>query len=190
MNYGKDFAEFEIKNLSVKFKDDESPAVRAGCVGSLEESMNTKTVTKKCEGITVKQVTRGDGTGELKVTLHMLYDLFIKCFGMDFDDLKDGVHAYGRNSVHKPFCLTAEVYDEDENEKLKAYPNAVITSGIARKIENGAEEVAEMEITIGVMPDDDGFGMYEAIVSTLADEEVKTKWMSDFSRDLVETEAV
>ncbi len=185
--YEKDFSEFEIKNLSVRFEGEET-STKLGCVGSYEESLNTKTVRKKCEGIVVKQVTRGDGTGELKVNIHMRYDLFTKCFGMDFEGLKNGVHSYGRNSVHKSFCLTGEVYDEDGNEKLKAYPNVVINSGVARKIENGAEEVAEMELTIGVMPDETGQGMYEAIVSTIEDEEVKSKWMTSFSPDLVKME--
>lgn len=184
MNYERDFSEFEIKDLSVKFENEQT-ATRAGCVGSLDESMNTKTIIKKCEGITKKQIIKGDGTGEIKVSLHMNYDLFVKCFGMNFDELKEGIYSYGQNSIHKPFCLTAKVYDEDGNEKLKAYPNAVITSGIARKIENGAEEVAEMEITIGIMPDDTGQGMYEAIVSTLKDNSIENSWMSSFTRELI-----
>ena len=141
--YDKGFSEFEVKNTSIKFSDDTS-AVKVGCVGTLEESMNSKTITKKCEGVVAKSVSRGDGTGELTMSLHMRYDLFLKSYGMVSTDLKDGVYSYGQNSRHQSFCMTCEVLDEDGVKKLKAYPNCVITTGIARKIENGAEEVAEM----------------------------------------------
>ena len=186
MNYGKDFSEFEVKNTSIKFENDEI-ATKVGCVGSLEETMNSKTITKKCEGVVKKSVSRGDGTGELAMTLHMNYDLFLKSYGMASDgfDLAEGVYSYGQQSIHKPFCLTCEVFDEDGNKKLKAYPNCVITTGIARKIENGAEEVAEMEITITVMPDDNGQGMYEAIESLITDQSIKTDWLNNFTPELV-----
>ena len=188
MSYEKGFSEFEVKETSIKFTEDES-AVKVGCVGSLEETMNSKTITKKCEGIVVKSVTKGDGTGELALSLHMRYDLFLKTYGMMSDGLVDGVCSYGKNSVHKPFCLTCVVLDEDGVRKLKAYPNCVITSGISRKIENGAEEVAEMELTVSVMPDDIGNGMYEAIESLITDENVKTKWLTNFTPDLVQASA-
>ena len=185
--YEKGFSEFEVKNTSIKFANDET-ATKVGCVGSLEETMNSKTITKKCEGVVVKSVSRGDGTGELALSLHMRYDLFLKTYGMMSDGtLAEGVYTYGKNSIHQNFCLTAEVYDEDGVKKLKAYPNCVVTTGIARKIENGAEEVAEMEMTISVMPDENGNGMYEAIESLITDATVKADWMTKFSPELVKT---
>lgn len=186
--YESVFSEFEVKNTSIKFAEDDT-AIKVGCVGSLEETMNSKTITKKCEGVVVKSVSRGDGTGELAMSLHMRYDLFLKSYGMASDGLKDGVYAYGQNSIHKPFCLTCEVKDEDGIKKLKAYPNCVITTGVSRKIENGAEEVAEMEITVSVMPDEFGNGMYEAIESQLQDETIKNTWLTNFTPDLVQESA-
>lgn len=184
MNYEKPFSEFEIKNTSIKFEGDES-AVKAGCVGSIDEAMNSKTITKKCEGVVAKTIVRGDGTGEIKISLHMRYDLYLKTYGMVSDGLIDGVYGYGKNSRHNPFCLTAEAYDEDGNGKLKAYPNCMVTSGIARKIENGAEEVAEIELTASVMPDENGFGMYEAIITDSLDSSVISSWLTNFTPDLV-----
>ena len=184
MMYESVFSEFEVKNTSIKFVDD-ATAIKVGCVGSLEETMNSKTITKKCEGIVVKSVSKGDGTGELALSLHMKYDLFLKSYGMASDGLADGVYSYGRNSVHKNFCLTCEVLDEDGNKKLKAYPNCVITTGISRKIENGAEEVAEMELTVSVMPDDNGIGMYEAVVTETLDETIVSSWLNNFTAELV-----
>ena len=182
--YENGFSDFEVKDSSIKFEGDET-ATKMGCVGSFEESMNSKTVTKKCEGVVVKTVTRGDGTGELSLSLHMRYDLYLKSFGMASDGLIDGVYAYGRDSIHKPFTLTCRVLDEDGVEKLKAYPNCIISSGKAMKVENGAEEVAEGEITISVMPDENGNGVYEAITSKITDSTVKTDWLTNFTPDLV-----
>ena len=58
---------------------------------------------------------------------------------------------------------------------------------MARKIENGAEEVAETELEISVMPDDYGIGMYEMIADEKADQELIKKWMTEFTPDLVHT---
>lgn len=185
MVYNQGFSEFEVKNTSILFNGEET-ATKVGCVGSLEETMNSKTVTKKCEGVVVKSVTKGDGTGELALSLHMRYDLFVKTYGMVLDTLKEGVVAYGQNSKHTVFGLMAEVFDEDGVKKLKAYPNCVVTSGISRKIENGAEEVAEIEMTINVMPDEFGNGMYEAVVTDSLDQSIQTTWMTKFTPALVQ----
>ena len=55
-----------------------------------------------------------------------------------------------------------------------------------RKIENGAEEVAEVEMEVSVMPDEFGNGMYEAPANDLADETVKSTWMTAFTPELVQ----
>lgn len=176
------FSEFEVKESTAKFADGE--AMKLGCVGSLGETLNAKTVTKKCEGVVKKSRTRGDGTGELAFTLHMNEAAFRNAFGMTSEGLKAGVYAYGQGSVHKEFCYTAKVLDEDGNVKYKAYPKCCITSGISRKIENGAEEVAEIEVTAAIMPDENGNGMYEAFADDL-DETTAGSWLENFSASLV-----
>jgi hypothetical protein len=181
-NYGE-FSEFECRKLAMKFKDDENYQ-EAGAIGSVEESMNTKTVTKKYMGVEKKTRTKGTGAGELKLSLHMNYERYKKTYGMNLDGLEDGVAAYGSNSVHPEFGIVMETVDEDENVKYKAYPNCVVKDGIARKIENGGEDVAEIEMTVAVMPDETGNGMYEALESKLS-QELKGKWMTEFTPDLV-----
>jgi hypothetical protein len=176
------FSEFEVKESHAKFGTDE--AMRLGCVGKLGETLNAKTVTKKCEGVVVKSRTKGDGTGELAFTLHMAEAAFRKIFGMVSEGLKAGVYAYGQGSRHQEFCYTAKVLDEDGNIKYKAYPRLCVTTGIARTIENGAEEVAEIEVTAAIMPDDKGNGMYEAFANEL-DETIASQWLTSFSTDLV-----
>ena len=53
-----------------------------------------------------------------------------------------------------------------------------------------AEEVAEVEFEIAVCPDDYGFGKYEAIEEMLEDDNIKSKWMTSFSHDLVKASNV
>lgn len=178
-------SDFELDQLGLKFEGDDT-YTSVNCVGSLEEEMTVKSVSKSCRGVVVKKRSKGTGEGTLKVTAHVPWAVFTKAYGMELDTLIDGVKAYGRNSIHKTFAAVAHVLDEDNNEKLKAYPNCVINTGVVRKIENGAEEVAEMELEIGVMPDEYGNGLYEAVVEDLKDENVKTTWMTAFTPALVQ----
>ena len=178
------FSEFEILQIGIKFNSAEKYA-NIECIGSFEEGLNSKIISKKCRGVVKKKVVRGDGTGTIKVSFHCPYEVYTQAYGMKLDNLIDGVVAYGQNSRHEAFSMTCNVKDEDGNQKLKAYPNCIIESGVSRKIENGAEEVAEIELEINIMPDDDGNGMYEALVEKLTDENVKNTWMTAFAPDLV-----
>lgn len=179
------FSDFELDQMGFKFVG--SDAYKSvNCVGSCEEEMESKTITKSCRGVVVKTVSRGTGTGTLKFSAHIPWDVYIEAYGMELDTLKAGVKAYGRNSIHKGFAIVMHIKDEDGVEKFKAYPNAVITTGVTRKIENGAEEVAELELEVSVMPDDYGNGMYEVIESELTDETVKETWMTAFTPELVQ----
>ncbi len=181
------FSEFAVRKSTVKFFEADGTtgeAMKLGCVGKLGETLNAKTITKKCEGVVVKSVTKGDGTGELAFTLHMREEAFKNMFGMERTSLKAGVRAYGQGSRHKTFCYTAEVEDEDGNIKYKAYPKCCVTTGISKTIENGAEEVAEIEVTAAVMPDENGEGMYEAFADDL-DETTAKDWLEGFTTALV-----
>lgn len=178
------FSEAEVVQIGIKVKGATKADINE-CVGSMEEEMTVKTVTKKCRGIVTKSRTKGTGTGTVKLTLHMPQDMFADLYGMQNEDLKDGVIGHGKNSAHATFCMTAKVIDEDEKVKYKAYPECTIQSSISRKVENGAEEIAEIEVEIAVMPDENGYGLYEAVESDLTDESVKTAWMESFTPELV-----
>lgn len=179
------FSDFELDQMGLKFADSEDYA-KVDCVGSCEEEMETKVISKKCRGTVAKTRTKGTGAGSLKISAHIPWLVYTEAYGMKLDTLIEGVMAYGRNSVHKVFGLVMHIKDEDGVEKLKAYPNCIMTNGVTRKIENGAEEVAELEIEISVMPDDYGNGLYEAIVDELTDETVKNTWMTAFTPELVQ----
>lgn len=184
--YGE-YSEFTCDKFGLKVSGEEKHSV-AAAVGSIEETMNAKTVVKKYKGIEAKTRTKGDGTGELKISLHMAYKEYKKMYGMDLDTLVNGVSAYGQNSVHKTFSITSLVLDEDDVKKLKAYPNCIIKEGKASKIENGSEEVAEIELTVSVMPDDYGNGTYEALYDEV-DETIAGKWMEEFTPALVQVQS-
>ena len=178
-------SEFEVKKIGFKFEG--SDAYKAGeGIGSMEVDMAVKTITKKCRGVVRKKRSKGTGEGTLKLTLHIPYDLYTEAFGMKLDSLIDGVYAYGQNSVHKNFSAVALVEDEDGNEKLKAYPNSAMNTGVVRKTENGAEEVAELELEIGVMPDEYGNGLYETLVDG---DETVDEWMTAFTPEMVQVES-
>lgn len=176
------FSEYEVKQSKVKFGD--SDAIGLGCVGKLTQTLNAKTVTKKCEGIETISRTYGDGTGELAFTLHMKLAAYYEMFGLQTEGFKAGVRAYGQKSKHKEFCYTAIVYDEDRNIKYIAYPRCVIKTGISKSTENGAEEVAEIEVTASVMPDELGNAMYEAFAEEL-DATTAEQWLNNFSNTLI-----
>lgn len=182
------FSEFDLTEMGIKTEDAQA-YVSANCVGSSEEELNAKVITKKCRGATAKVIVRGDGTGKLKLSMHIPYDIYTDVFGMNLKTLIEGVKAYGKNSEHKNFAITQHVFDEDGVEKLKAYPKCIIESGVARKIENGAEEVAEIELEASLMPDEFGNCMYEALAEELADETVKKNWMTAFTTDMVQVKS-
>lgn len=70
------FSEYELRKMSIKVGD-EGTYKPADCVGSMEESLNTKVITKSCRGVVVKTRVKGDGTGTLTISLHMPYDLYV-----------------------------------------------------------------------------------------------------------------
>lgn len=188
------FSEYELREMGISFDvmtTDENGAVSynkspsyqsANCVGSSEEELETRVISKSCRGVVVKKVVKGKGTGTLSISMHCPYDVYIKAYGMELDTLIDGVKAYGTNSIHKPFAIVQHVYDEDGNEKFKAYPNCIIESGKTSKIENGAEEVVEIELEISLMPDNYGNCEYEALAKEVSS---ITTWMTAFTPDLV-----
>ncbi len=188
MTYTKVFSEFEVTQIGFKFNE-ESAYESCECVGSAEDAAEAKTVVKKCRGVEVKTRTRGTGKGEIKLSLHIPYNIYVKMLGMEDENLKDGVVAYGDDSRHAVFSMVAKVEDEDGNVKYKAYPNCIIKEAPSNSTENGAEEIAELEVTISYMPDEHGKGRYEAIESVLTDETVK-KWMTAFTPELVRIQSV
>lgn len=180
------FSEYELRRMGIKISGEGETYQEANCVGSCEEEMETKVVTKSCRGVVVKTRVKGTGNGTLNISMHIPMKIFNGVFGMNIQGLIEGVKAYGQNSVHPEFSITQDVFDEDGKEKFKAYPRCIMQSGVARSIENGAEEVAEVEMEVSIMPDEYGNGMYEALADDLTDETAKTTWMTAFTPEMVQ----
>jgi hypothetical protein len=179
------FSDYELDELGFKFKD-ETAYQSAKCIGSAEEEMEVKVITKSCRGVVAKEIVKPTGRGTVKITAHVPRAIYLAMFGMELDSLIEGVKGYGRNSVHKNFSMVAHVTDEDGAEKLVAYPNCVVKTGKTSKIENGAEEVAQIELEVSVSPDEFGQGMYEALVEDLTDDTVANTWMTAFTPALTQ----
>lgn len=178
------YSEYELRRMGIK-TEGSAAYKEASCVGSCEEELDTKVVSKSCRGVVFKKTVKGAGTGKLTISMHMPLDVYNDIYGMNLDTLIEGVKAYGTNSIHKTFSCVQDVFDEDGVEKFKAYPNCIIETGVKRKIENGAEEVAEIELEASLMPDEHGNCVYEALASEL-DETVKSKWMTAFEPSMVQ----
>lgn len=185
--YEQVFSKFELRKMGVKLNG-QTEYKSADCVGTFEEELDVLVVSKKCRGVEVKKRPRGAGTGTVTVSAHIPYDLYAAIFDMDArTDLVDGVQGYGTNNFHKEFSIVADVYDEDDNELLLAYPRCIMSTGPNTNIENGAEEVAEIEVEISLMPDEKGYCRYEAVVSALPEGTTITadKWLTSFTSDMV-----
>lgn len=181
------FSEYEARKVNVIIGQ-EVGTIK--CLGKIEEEATVRTVTKNCRGVVAKTITRGTGSGVITISAHIPIALYRKMLSMADESLVTGVYTYGRNSLHPNFTLTADVFDEDDNEKLKAWPVCNMNTGGQSVIENGAEEVAEVEIEVAYSPDDYGNGFYEALVADLSDDTIKTDWMEKFTPELVHIEEV
>lgn len=177
------YSEYEVRQLGIIFDDGDTGLI--DCLSKLEQESTTRTVQKKCRGVVAKTRTRGTGDGTLTVTAHVPREIYQKMYAFESEGLVAGVKAYGRNSLHPTFTLTAHVYDEDDVEMLKAWPRCTVSGGPSGEIENGADEVAEVELEIAYSPDSTGRGVYEALVDEIESSETVTKWMSEWSQDLV-----
>ena len=85
------FSEYELREMAVKFKD-ATEYVAANCVGSCEEELESKTVTKKCRGVVAKTRTKGTGNGTLKLSAHIPYEIYVQAYGMELD--RGGLSAF------------------------------------------------------------------------------------------------
>lgn len=181
MSYTTVFSDFELDQFAIKVAGEQA-FERDDCVGSLEEDLEAITVTKKCRGIVKKSRTRGSGSGTLNVSMHIKKSIADKITGMYTTGLTTGVSGYGAVSVHPEFCITARVKDEEGTIKYKAYPKCTLTKKPTVKIENGAEEVAEVEMEIKLAADEYNLCMYEAIAEDLTGSRLTAEnWMTDFS---------
>lgn len=177
------YSYFECDQLAIKVAG-ENEYTRDDCVGSIEVERETKTVTKRCRGVVKKRKTKPTGNGTITLKLHIKLGLHRKLTAMTNEGLQPGVYAWD-NTVSMPeAAITARVKDEDDNIMFLAYPRAKVEELNTLSIENGAEEVAEVEIKLSYMPDDYNKGEYQALEDELTGDALTPEnWMTTFSSE-------
>lgn len=183
------FDPVSIKDTSLQFKDDSS---KIGCLGSIEGETEMREIVKRCEGVEVRKRSKPEKMN-LTLSAHVKVEVLRKVYGLSDDDLKPGIWKYTQDAKGEEFVLTANVIDEFEDvTKLIAFPNCVSETGLAISIENGADEVAEIELEFTVYPDDNKSFYYESFIDELDGddaEEIQDEWHTDFDTELVVEES-
>lgn len=180
-----DFSRWELRKFAIKMKGSEA-FKGADCVGKIEDEYEIKRIVKKCRGVD-KKVRHKPISGTLKLTMHIPYDIYCAMFDMERDDLVEGVQGYGVNNIHRDFAAVGELYNEDDEMMLVAYPNCASAVGPNTVVENGVEEIAEVELEISLMPDDNGYFRYESLEDDLTEgnASIASQWMTAFTPELV-----
>ena len=180
------YSYFECDQLAIKVGTD-ATFTRDDCIGSIEVERETKTVTKKCRGVTKKRKTKPTGNGTITLKLHIKLALYRKLYGWTNEGLQAGVYALDNTVAMPEAVLVARVKDEDDNIMYIGFPRVKVEEINKLTIENGAEEVAEVEMKLSYMPDDYNKGEYQALAVELTGSTVTTNnWMTDFSSTLVQ----
>ncbi len=179
-----EFDPVRITNFGIKFQSD-TEAQQFGATGQIDGETEMLTITKKKEGVTVKSISKPQSM-TLKINAHVQVAPLRKIFGLSNEGLKPGIYSYGSDSIGEEFVLTADVIDDFEDvTKILAFPNCSSSSGLTISIENGADEVAELELEFTAMVDDNNKCYYEAFIDELDDPTIADQWRSNFSYDLV-----
>lgn len=183
------FEDFNIEEGAVQFlgvnNEPDGESKEFGFVGTLSIEPETQQVVKNCGITQLKNVTK---TAFLNVTIagHINRSVADGLFGLSNDGLVTGVKALDKNAISKSICFTAKVYNMDRTEfKYIALPIVQNVSGFIKSIDNGATEVAYVELEMNALFDKNGKAYYEALDSELIDATTKSKWMSKFTSDLV-----
>ncbi|WP_188453798.1 phage tail protein [Virgibacillus oceani] len=178
-----------ITNMSVQmFGTDgtKQDGTKFGAAGSVGGETVLRELIKRVEGFEAAKSSKPEKM-TLTVSAHIKVQVMRDFFGFSNQDLKPGIYSYGTNSKGKRFTLTADVIDEFEDQtKLIAFVDCVSATGFVFTIENGADEVALMEISLEAYPDEFKQIYYEAMVAELDDPTVADTWHTQFDRTLVE----
>jgi len=183
------YSYYECDQLAIKVAGDES-YTRDDCVGSLNVERETKTVIKKCRGVVKKRKTKPTGNGTITLKMHIKMALYRRIHAMTNEGLQPGVYAFDNTQSMPELALTARVKDEDDNIMFLGYPRCKVEEINALEIENGAEEVAELEMKLSYMPDDYNKGEYQALeVELTGDVLTPSNWMTTFSSETAQLDA-
>ena len=177
------YSYFEADQLAIKVAGDTS-YTRDDCVGSIEVERETKTVTKSCRGVVKKKKTKPTGNGTITLRMHIKLGLYRRLHAMTNEGLQPGIYAFDNTLSMPEASLTARVKDEDDNIMFLGYPRCKVEEINTLSIDNGAEEVAELEMKLSYMPDNYNKGEYQALADELTGDVLTAdNWMTTFSSD-------
>ena len=182
MSKVEEFEDYKIIEGSIQFASEQ--AIGFGCIGTMEVTSNIEEVTKKCEGAVIKKIKR---ITDFAVTVsgHAKIPASREIMGLSNEGLKTGVYAYGTDVVSKPFIFTAKVQDMEGNIKYIAFPNLTDAKGLFINVNNEVTEIEMKDFEFSALADSNKKFYYEAYESELEDAEVKTKWLTNFTPELV-----
>lgn len=184
----EEFDAVTITNASIQFFENgtQQEGTKFGCVGSVTGETEMRDISKLCEGVEAKKISKPIKMNNT-VNAHIPVQVARDFFGMTNKDLKPGVWAYGTLSKGKKFVFTADVIDEFEDiVKLIAFANCSNSTGFRIQIENGADQVAQLELQFSALPDSNKQFYYEALVAELEDTTIAEQWHTTFTPELVE----
>ncbi len=185
-NIVEEFENYKILESSIQFKN--KSAIAFGCIGTMDATANVEEVVKKCEGKVVKKTKRvTDMT--VAITAHTRVPVQRDLAGLSNEGLKEGVYAYGTDTFSNPFVYTAKVLDMEGNVKYIAFPNMENVKGLAIKVNNDVTEIEMDDMEFSALADSNNKFYYEAYESELKDANVKEKWLTNFTPDLVKETA-
>lgn len=177
------YSYFECDQLAMKVAGD-TDYTRDDCVGSLNVERETKTIVKRCRGVVKKRKTKPTGNGTINLKAHIKMSLYRKINAIKNTGLQPGVYAFDNTESMPEFSVTARVKDEDDHVLFLGFPRCKIEEINSLEIENGAEEVAEVEMKISYMPDDYNKGEYHALEVELTGSILTPEtWMTLFSSE-------
>ena len=173
-----------IKRIAFNFKNAKN-AIATDCNGQLDGETEMQTVVKKCGATEVKSKSKPINM-TVTITAHVPMEVYRRFNGLKQDErIKPGIYSYGPDSVGEDFSLAAEIVDDfEENSKLVGMLACTSNTGLTFSIENGADEVAALELETKVMQDEFGKFYHEAIVAEL-EEDLTDQWMTNLSADVI-----
>lgn len=179
-----DFEDYKIIEGTIAI--DNEVATSFGCIGALDGTSEIETVEKKCEGAVVKTVKK---VTKVAVTLtgHPYTAVLRNVAGMTNEGLKEGVYGYGAKIKSKKIVFTAKIEDMEGNIKYIAFPNMDDVKGLNIKVDNDVTEIEMKDFEFSALKDKNNMFYYEALEKDITDEEVKSKWLTNFTPDLVAT---
>lgn len=182
-----EFDQYKVTNGHIRWNKNGvlGDSEELGCTGSLAVEPEVREVVKICEGVEAASFTK---TTKLTGTLvgHIKVSVLRSVYGLSTTDLKDGVYGYGSKSVGGTGTLTFDVTDiTEETVKYIAFPNVSFTGGLTFSLENGADEIAQVEIPFTAHADKNKQFYYEGFADEIVEEAVKMGWHDKFDEELV-----